>query len=451
MLMPLDLVLTPPSSQSIAKRALICAAQCNGLTTLEGSFYSQDLQVMVDALRQIGLKVRQDSRQGKIEIEGNTGIFPIDEEYIDVENSTLTANFLTAALAFSRGLYRINGDRRVQQFPMGDLIYALNQLGADVRSENAYDTLPLLIEGVQDREGISPSSARYGINSLMEGDQRRYAAMTGTVSSQYVCGILLASPLAARNCQVELHVVNQLSCDPYVSMTLDVMKDFGIDVPIKERDEDNPLFSRGTTYVVPKGVEYRPRNYTVEPDAGLANYALAAAAIAGGKVAVKNLTSRSIQKESEFIHCLQRMGCNVSFGDNSVIVAKPERTPLRGISVDMFDMTDSIQTFAVCALFAVSPSRVSNIGHIRRREPERLPKLFAELRKFGANISEFDDGFLIVPRKHLQPATIDTDGDARLAMSLGLIGLKLEGVTIDSADCVRRSWPSFFDDLGLDF
>lgn len=360
--MPIDITLTPPSSQSIAKRALICAALAEGTSVLEGSFYSQDLQVMVAALRQLGLKIRQDSKQGRIEIVGQSGIFPVDEEYIDVENSTLTACFLTSALAFSRGLYRINGNRRVQQFPMGDLIFALNQLGADVRSENAYDTLPLLIEGIYGREGVSPSAHRYGINARMDGEDHRYAAMTGTVSSQYVSGVLLASPLASRNCPVELHVVNQLSCCPYVSMTLDVMKAFGVEVPIKAGSDDNLLFSRGTTYMIPQRAEYKPMTYAVEPDASLANYAFAAVAVAGGRAAVKNLSNRSIQKDIEFIYCLQRMGCNVSFGDNAVIVAKPERSLLRGISVDMFDMTDSIQTFAVCALFAASPSRVTNVG-----------------------------------------------------------------------------------------
>lgn len=449
--MTLDLTLTLPSSQSIAKRALICAALTKGTTVLEGSFYADDLQVMVNALRQIGLKIRQDSQHGRIEIDGAGGVFPVDEEYIDVENSTLTANFLTATLAFSRGLYRINGDKRVQRFPMGDLIYALSQLGADVRSENAFDTLPLLIEGIMGREGISPSAQRYGINSSMQGDGRRYAAMTGTISSQYVSGILLASPLAAKYCPVELHVVNQLSCDPYVSMTLEVMKDFSIEVPIKAGSDENMLFSKGTTYVIPQGVEYRPHVYLVEPDATLANYAFAAVAIAGGRVLVKDLNDKSIQKESEFIHCLQRMGCNVSFAENSVIVAKPERSLLRGISVDMFDMADSVHAFAVCALFATSPSRVSNIGYLKRKDPERLPRLFSELRKFGANINEFDDGFLIIPRKNLAPAMIEADGDARLAMSLGLLGLRLDGVKIDSADCVRRAWPTFFDEIGLSY
>jgi 3-phosphoshikimate 1-carboxyvinyltransferase len=449
--MPLDLDLSPPSSQSIAKRALICAALAEGSTILEGSFYSQDLQVMVNALRQIGLKVRQDARQGRIEIIGQSGIFPVDEEYIDVENSTLTLHFLTSALAFSRGLYRINGDRRVQQFPLGDLIFALNQLGADVRSANAYDAPPLLVHGVLDRHGISPSSKRYAIPTEMDGGKQRYAAMTGTVSSQYVSGILLASPLAARNCPVELHVVNQLSCDPYLLMTLDVMKEFSVEVPIQTGGDENPLFSKGTTYVIPQGVQYRPHTYRVEPDASLANYAFAAVALAGGRVTVKNLTDTSIQKEIEFIYCLQRMGCRISFADHSVTVEKQERSLLRGISVDMFDMEDSIQTFAVCALFATSPSRITNIGHLRQREPDRLPKLLTELRRFGANITEFEDGFLIVPRKYLNPSTIDTEGDARLAMSLGLIGLRVDGVRIDSADCVRRAWPTFFNDIGLNY
>lgn len=449
--MPLDLTLTPPSSQSIAKRALICAALSEGTTVLEGSFYSQDLQVMTDALRQIGLKVNRDRQGGRIEIVGQKGILPVDEEYIDIENSTLTMHFLTACLAFSRGLYRINGDHRLQQFPLGDLIYTLNQLGADVRSENAYDTLPLLIDGVYGRSGISPSSKRYGINSEMSGGDGRYAALTGTLSGQYVSAILLAAPLAALNCPVELHIVNQMNCDPYVSMTVEVMKEFGVEMPTRDGDDEHLLFSRGMTYVIPQGIRYQAREYIVEPDAALANYAFAAAAIGGGRVAVKNLSDKSIQKEFEFVRCLQRMGCHISFGDGSAILDKPERTPLRGVSVDMFDMTNSIETFAVVAMFANSPSRVSNIGHIRHKEPERMPKLFSELRKFGANITEFEDGFLIVPRKHLNPATIVPDGDYRLAMALGLIGLRVDDVKMNGADCVKRAWPNFFEEIGLNY
>jgi len=446
--MTIDAVLSPPSSQSLAKRAFIIAALAEGTSVLEGAFLSDDLQVMINALRQIGLKVNQSPLHGHIEIVGHKGIFPVDEEYIDVENSLLTVHFLTAALAFSRGLYRINGDRRVQQFPLGDLIFALNQLGADVRSETAFDTPPLLIHGVHGRCGISPSSRRYGINVEMSGEERRFAAITGTVSSQYLCGILLASPLAAELGPVELHVVNQLSCDPYVQMTLDLMKEFGVNVEISPGSKD-VLFSKGTTFTIPREAEYKSRPYRIEPDASLANVAFAAAAIAGGKVAVPGLRADSIQKELEFIHCLSRMGCNVTFQQNAAIVRRSERALLRGISVDMYDMTASIQTFAVCALFAESPSRISNIGHVRRMEPERLPKLFTELRKFGANIAEFDDGFMILPNKELVPAVIATEGDPRLAMSLGLIGLRIDGVRIDDPGCIRRAWPSFFEEIGI--
>ncbi|MDR0392559.1 MAG: 3-phosphoshikimate 1-carboxyvinyltransferase [Planctomycetaceae bacterium] len=449
--MPIDLTLSPPSSQNIAKQALICAAVADGTTLLEGSFHSQDLQVMVDALRQIGLKIKQDSKHGKIEIAGQNGFFPVDEEYIDVDNSILTANFLTAVLAFSRGTYRLNGDKRVQQYPMGDLIFALNQLGADVRSESAYDTLPLLIEGIFGREGISPSSKRYGINAAMSNTDIRYAVLTGTATHLYASAVLLAAPLAALSAQVELHFVNQLCCNPSILMTLNVMREFGVDVPIKFHQDDLLLFSKGTTYIIPRGIQYRPHAYKVEADAVLANYAFAAAAIAGGSVTVRNLSDKSIQKEFEFVYCMQRMGCKIDYIDQSIRITRRDPGLLRGISVDMEDLTDSIQTFAVCALFAASPSRVTNISHVRHCEPGRIEKLCNELRKFGAKINEFEDGFLIIPPEELIPATIEADGDPRLAMSLGLIGLKLEGVAIDSADCVKRSWPNFFHEIGLDF
>ena len=290
------------------------------------------------------------------------------------------------------------------------MIAALKQLGVDVTSETGNGCPPIVIHAA--------------------GLQGGKAKVAGDVSSQFLSGLLMAAPYA--NDTVTLEVDGMLVSQPYVTMTLDVMRAFGVDVPAGD-------LSR---FQIRPG-KYRGTDYAIEPDASAASYFFAAAAITGGTVTVEGLSRDSLQGDVAFIDLLEQMGCKVTAGKNSITV---EGGKLRGIDVDMNAISDTVQTLGAVALFAEGPTTVTNVGHIRHKETDRISALATELRKLGATVDERPDGLRIVPGA-LHAAEIDTYDDHRMAMSLALAGLRVPGVVIRDPGCTRKTYPGFFEDL----
>ena len=219
------------------------------------------------------------------------------------------------------------------------------------------------------------------------------ARVRGDVSSQFLSGLLLAAPYA--EAPITLEIEGPLVSQPYVRMTLAVMRSFGGDV-----DETNLHRLR----IEP--ARYRGQSYDVEPDASAASYFFAAAAIAGGRVTVTGLTRASLQGDIAFCDCLSQMGCEVTEdADGITVVGKS----LRRIDVDMNAISDTVQTLAAVALFADGPTTIRNVAHIRHKETDRIGNLAIELRKFGAEVDELADGLRITPRplhgRELLPTT----------------------------------------------
>jgi 3-phosphoshikimate 1-carboxyvinyltransferase len=258
------------------------------------------------------------------------------------------------------------------------------------------------------------------------------AAIRGDISSQFLSAILMAAP-AARS-QVELMVDGPLVSQPYVRMTLAVMRAFGVEV------ETELPFER---FEIDAPQRYAAREYAVEPDASSASYFWAAAAVTGGEVTVEGLSTESLQGDVAFVDCLERMGCEVRREPNSITVVG---RPLHGIDVDMNAISDTVQTLAVLALFAQGPTTIRNIAHIRHKETDRIAALAVELRKLGAEVTERADGLTIQPGTS-RAAPIDTYNDHRMAMSFALAGLRIPGVRIGNPTCVEKTYPAFFNDL----
>jgi 3-phosphoshikimate 1-carboxyvinyltransferase len=194
--------------------------------------------------------------------------------------------------------------------------------------------------------------------------------------------------------------------------------------------------------LIPTGV-YHTASYQIEPGASAASYFWAVAAITQGRVRVVGLTRDSLQGDVAFCECLSRMGCQIVYGDHFIEVAGG---PLQGVDVDMNAISDTVQTLAAVALFADGPTRIRGVGHIRHKETDRIGDLARELRKFGVQVDEHDDGLTIHPGT-LQAATVDTYHDHRMAMSLALPGLRIPGVIVNDPDCTAKTYPRFFEDL----
>ncbi len=401
----------PPGSKSITNRALLCAALADGESQLISALDSEDTQVMVAALQQLGVIVKQDSQSATIRVQGCGGRFPAASADLYVANSGTTARFLTAALAAASGKYQIDGVPRMRERPIQDLLDALNQLGANAHSASANGCPPVLLQG-----------------RGMPGGE---ATVAGDISSQFLSGLLLAAPYAQR--EVRLRVEGELVSRPYVDMTLTVMKSFGVHVTCPNEQ----------SFVIAAPQHYRGHDYSVEPDASAASYFFAAAAITGGEVTVEGLSKQSLQGDVAFCDCLEQMGCEVRYQDEQITV---RGRPLRGIDVDMNAISDTVQTLGAVAVFAHGPTRVRNVGHIRHKETDRIQALANELRKIGAKVEEAADGLTVHPQP-LHGADIDTYHDHRMAMSLALVGLVVPGIVIRDPGCTGKTYPQFFQDL----
>lgn len=408
---PVRGAIRPPGSKSITNRALACAALAEGESTLTGALDSEDTQVMIAALRQLGIAIDADLSSAVLRIKGCGGRIPAPGGELYVANSGTTIRFLAALVALGRGEFRLDGTPRMRERPIGDLVEALRQLGADAESEGPNGCPPVVIRA----HGLPGGPAK----------------VRGDISSQFLSGLLMAAPYAER--PVELSVAGTLVSQPYVRMTLAVMSAFGVDVPPGD-------LSR---FRLPAGVKYRGRAYAIEPDASAASYFFAAAAISGGEVTVEGLSRQSLQGDVAFVDVLEQMGCRVTWGHDRITVSGGL---LKGVDVDLNAISDTVQTLGAVALFANGPTTVRGVGHIRHKETDRIGALATELRKLGATVEERSDGLKITPGV-LHGAAIDTYQDHRMAMSLALVGLRVGGVVIHDPGCTAKTYPRFFEDL----
>lgn len=369
---------------------------------------------MIAAWQQLGLRLEHNKAAQTLSVEGGGGATPIREADLFVANSGTTIRFLTAALAACEGKFRLDGVARMRERPIHDLLVGLQQLGANVASDNPEHPKcpPVRIDACGLRGGT--------------------ATVAGNISSQFLSGLMMAAPMAKSD--VELKVVGELVSVPYVTMTGEVMRAFGAEV----RGEDQGPFT------ISAAKKYRAANYAIEPDASAASYFWAAAAILGGTATVEGLSCNSLQGDVRFCECLQQMGCRVDYGNDSITVHGGE---LSGIDVDMADISDTVQTLAAVALFAAGPTTVRGVAHNRVKETDRISDLACELRKLGAAVNEFHDGMTIHPPKQIQAAEIQTYGDHRMAMSLALVGLRTQDITILDPHCTAKTYPNYWDDL----
>jgi 3-phosphoshikimate 1-carboxyvinyltransferase len=314
-------------------------------------------------------------------------------------------------MALGSGVYEIDGVARMRERPIEPLVDALTELGVRIEALGKPGCFPLRIHG-----------------GTLRGGRVR---ISGNVSSQYISGLLMAAPVLRDGLALEIE--GELVSRPYVEMTAQTMRDFGASLErLGER-----------SYRVPGAQHYLGRRYAIEPDASAASYFFAAAAITGGRVRVLDLGSRSLQGDRNLVHILARMGCRVSEGEDFTEVQGPAPGQLLGVEVDMADLSDVAQTLAVVAPFAHTPTRVTGIGFIRRKETDRVGAVVRELTRLGVRAQEEPDGFCIEPGLP-QPGEVETYEDHRMAMSFALLGLTRPGIVIKDPGCVSKTFPNYF-------
>jgi 3-phosphoshikimate 1-carboxyvinyltransferase len=428
---PPNATIRVPGSKSITNRALVLAAlySLEEPCKLRGVLQSDDTEVMVKALQTLGYQIRTDWAADPPTVT----VTPTDWVHVPqsawpprpadlfVANSGTTMRFLAALVTLGEGRFRIDGVSRMRERPIEDLLDALRQAGASAESELGNGGPPVVIHG---RRSWTTDHIR----------------VRGDVSSQFLSALLMVAPIVCKEEGVTtIEVEGPLVSQPYVDMTLAVIEK-GWGLPI-ERDGNRFRVENAGTW----GWCDRVRSFAIEPDASAASYFFGAAAITRGSVKVADLSIHAIQGDVHFADVLERMGAGISTKRDIPGITVHGR-PLRGIDVDMNDISDTVMTLAAVACFAEGPTTIRNVAHIRHKETDRLAALATELRRVGAEVDEFADGLTITPRP-LHGAEVETYNDHRMAMSMALIGLKVPGIVIKNPGCVAKTYPGFWDDL----
>lgn len=403
-----------PGSKSITNRVLLISALAQGSTHLHNLLKSDDTRYMGEALSRLGVTIEfsRDYSEAVVFGCGAPIIIPSDISELFLGNAGTAMRSLCAALTLGEGSVTLRGEERMKERPIHDLVDALLSIGADITYEESDGYPPVHINA----RGLKGGTVK----------------VRGNISSQYLTALLICAPY----CESPLHiqVEGKLISTPYIQLTLDVMRKFGIDV----------RHDGMTDFYVPKGVYQSPGDFDVEGDASSASYPLAAAAIAKGKVRVLGVGSESSQGDVGFARVLGQMGAKITIGPNW-IECDGTGAKLHGLDLNLNDIPDAAMTVAVLALFAEGETNISGIGSWRVKETDRIAAISAELRKVGAKVQESADSIRITPPEQLQGATIETYNDHRMAMCFSLVALGGVPIKIMDPSCVNKTYPDYFD------
>jgi len=403
---------TIPGSKSLSNRILLLAALSQGTTQIDNLLDSDDVHHMLQALSQLGVSYELNAERNQCTVIGLDG--PLargQEETIFLGNAGTAMRPLAAALCFGTGEFTLTGEERMFERPIGDLIEAMQLLGAEVDYQQTTGFPPLKIRA----RPLTAASV----------------AIDGRISSQFLTALLMAAPLLKQ--PLTINVTGELVSKPYIDITLAVMQQFGVTV----------INNDYQSFVIDGLQNYRsPGKILVEGDASSASYFLAAGAIGGGPVRVHGVGTASVQGDIRFAEVLQQMGAQVSWSENWIEVAHQGR--LTAVDLDLNHIPDAAMTIAVAALFAEGTTVIRNIYNWRVKETDRIAAMTTELRKLGAVVEEGQDYMAITPPQRVTPAAIDTYKDHRVAMCFSLAAFATSGIVINDPGCTAKTFPDYF-------
>ena len=402
-----------PGSKSVSNRALLLAALANGTTVLSNLLDSDDVRHMLNALKALGVQYALSEDRTRCEVTGNGGALHSAEALeLFLGNAGTAMRPLAAALCLGSNDIVLTGEPRMKERPIGHLVDALRQGGAQIDYLEQENYPPLRLRG-----GFTGGNVE----------------VDGSVSSQFLTALLMTAPLAPNDTVISIK--GDLVSKPYIDITLHLMKTFGVEV-------ENQSYQR---FVVRGGQQYQsPGHYLVEGDASSASYFLAAGAIKGGTVKVTGIGRNSVQGDIRFADVLEKMGAVVTWGDDFISCTHGE---LNAIDMDMNHIPDAAMTIATAALFAKGTTTLRNIYNWRVKETDRLFAMATELRKVGAVVEEGEDYIRVTPPAKLQFAEIGTYNDHRMAMCFSLVALSDTPVTILDPKCTAKTFPDYFEQL----
>lgn len=415
-------VVKAPPSKSYSHRAVILASLAKGTSKLYDMLYSEDTLASIRVCKALGADINRTDEY--LEVIGTGGkLHNSSAEPIDLANSGTTLRLMTSVSALSDNEVILTGDESLQTRPMGLLMGALQPLGVNTESLNDNERAPILIKP-----------------GYIGGDTNIY----GNVSSQFISSILISSPLSKNG--VTLYVLPEFKSKPYVNMTLDIMRKFGVKtlsgyyLKHDKCDKEQPA-CRIDEFKIMKQ-HYTACDYTVEGDYSSASYLLALIAINGGNAVIKNLFRNSKQGDKVILDILQKMGATIIRGEDYVEIASNGQ--LKAIDVDLSNAPDLLITVAVLAAMAEGTTNITGVAHARVKETDRIDTTCRELEKLGCKLTEHEDGMSITGG--VTSGVVDSHGDHRLAMAFSLIGLKHD-IEITNGEVFDVSFPDFIESM----
>lgn len=403
-----------PGSKSISNRVLLLAALAKGDTVVRGLLDSDDVRYMLEALKALGVVWQQLGDSRDFVVEGCGGVLPANSGDFFLGNAGTAMRTLSAMLAVQGGDYTVRGIDRMHERPIGDLVDAVSQLGAQVEYLGEAGYPPLKIRP-REASNAGPVTIR------------------GDVSSQFTTGLLQCGPLLEG---LQIDIDGELISKPYVDMTIALMARFGVEV----------VRDGWKGFTVPAGQTYvSPGEIYVEGDASSASYFLAAGLVGGGPVTVHGVGKNSIQGDVAFADYLQSVGAQVQRSANSIRVSAPEDLKVKAFDEDFNAIPDAAMTLAIVALFADGPCTLRNIASWRVKETDRLQAMATELTKLGIKVEEGEDWLRVYPGPIRGGVSVHTYDDHRIAMCFSLVAAAGVSITIEDPDCTAKTFPNYFD------
>jgi len=407
---PVNGIVTVPGSKSITTRALLLAALAKGSSYLTGMLASDDSEAFVTALQALGVQCTWDRTLTTCQITGCDAQFPQNQAALYCRDAGTATRFLIPACAAMHGQYHFTASARMSERPIGPLLGVLQAQGTEFAFEECAGQMPFIMRS----QGLFGGKVQVDIR----------------LSSQFLSGLLMASPLAQTPMLLN---AGNLCHKPYVAMTIEMMADFGIEV-----------IRMGNTLLVHSG-QYQGCEYAIEPDASTASYFFAMAALTQGTVTVIGLKRQALQGDTQFLDTLEQMGAQVRESTQGISVTGPKQ--LHGLgSYSMSGFSDTFMTVAALAVFADSPTTITGLAHTRLQESDRVASMAEGLACLGIRTDNTRDSLTIYPSQ-AQYGEVSSCNDHRIAMSLSLVGLRGAGVVIHDAHAVAKTCPNYFQML----
>jgi 3-phosphoshikimate 1-carboxyvinyltransferase len=393
-----------PSSKSYTIRGLMCAALAKGESEIVHPLSSDDTEASIDVLSKVGVHIRQEEDLWRVA----GGNFHEPDTELFCGESAATLRFMTAIGSLIPGKCRLVAGPSLAERPIEPLVQALRQLGVNCSSQG--ETAPVTVEGDRLKGGV--------------------AELAGNISSQFISALLFISPFAEEG--VTIRLTTPLESKPFVLMTLECLRRFGVRVAFPEALKRFEISKQA----------YSPAKYEVEGDWSSASYFLALGAISGG-VEVENLNPESLQGDKMMLNFLRDMGALVEVNKKSVVVKKSR---LNALHADLSDCIDLLPTIAVLAAVADGVSELTGIERARIKESNRVAAVKDGLERMGIKVTE-ERNRLLVTGSEPKGSVIDSQNDHRVAMAFSILSLSCGGTTINDAECVSKTFPRFWDIL----